>query len=118
MLYTTRVLVCGGRKYEFGAKVFAELNAAEEYYGDIIVIQGGATGADAFAKQWAASKGVCCIEVPAAWEAYDKRAGAIRNGWMLKFVLPHIVMAFPGGNGTNDMCKQASTAGVPVYRFE
>lgn len=115
-MFTTRVLVCGSREYEFGSKVFAELNEAEGYYGDIIVIQGGAKGADAFAKQWALSKGVCCLQVDAAWDAFSKRAGSIRNGWMLKFAAPHIVLAFPGGTGTEDMCKQASAAGLPVYR--
>lgn len=116
-MFTTRVLVCGGRKYPNGSLVFTELNEAEAYYGDIIVIQGGATGADEFAKQWALSKGLCCLEVPAAWDTYNSSAGKIRNGWMLKFAAPHIVMAFPGGAGTEDMCKQAGAAGIPVYRM-
>jgi hypothetical protein len=31
---------------------------------------------------------------------------------------PHVIIAFPGGNGTADMIRQGKKAGVPVYEVK
>lgn len=110
-----RILVCGGRDFDDGHCVFRELNGALEHYGECIIIQGGANGADNLARQWALSRGICCIQVDAPWDKFGKSAGAIRNAWMLQYCAPTIVIAFPGGSGTANMCKLARAAGLPVY---
>ena len=43
-------------------------------------------------------------------------AGPVRNGEMLSRGKPDVVIAFPGGRGTANMCEQAMTAGVRVVR--
>lgn len=112
----SRILVCGGRSYNDWGKVSRTLDSCREWFApNFCIIQGGATGADALAKQWAKLYGICCIQVDAQWGFYDKAAGSIRNQWMLNFCLPELVIAFPGGVGTARMVAIASKAGVPVY---
>lgn len=55
------------------------------------------------------------MRMDANWDFYAKRAGSIRNGWMLKWAQPELVIAFPGGIGTANMKEQAYQAGVPVH---
>jgi hypothetical protein len=45
---------------------------------------------------------------------YNAAAGGIRNQRMLDEEKPNLVVAFPGGNGTADMCRRANSAGLEV----
>lgn len=110
-----RVLVCGGRDYDDYSFMAATLDSlGEEFQGIECVIHGGARGADAKAGLWASMHGICEIIVPSNWDFYGKRAGPLRNGWMLRFCAPDVVVAFPGGRGTSDMVAQAQAAGIRV----
>ncbi len=116
-----RVLVCGGRDYEDGKKVFDVLDEIACVSGQyplgehrLTIIHGAARGADALADQWAVSNWQECEAYPADWDAYGKRAGGIRNQLMLDEGKPDIVVAFPGGAGTRDMVRRAEKAGVEV----
>lgn len=106
------VLVCGGRNYEDFNKVHNTLNHYLNAYSDIIV-QGGARGADALAKEWGREYGVPVIQIDAEWAEYGKAAGVIRNKRMLRLE-PDLVIAFPGGKGTANMIELAKEAGVEV----
>lgn len=113
-----RVLVCGGRDYKDKDFVFDVLAEQHDILGRIdVIIQGGARGADTFAAQWAASRAVPNWEFKADWERYGRGAGAVRNGIMLKDGKPQLVIAFPGGNGTQDMVVRAKKAGLPVVDY-
>ena len=46
---------------------------------DVIIISGGARGVDRTAVDTAKKRGMTCIEYPAQWYMYGKRAAAIRN---------------------------------------
>ena len=112
----SRVLVCGGRDYEDRDKVNATLDYCCQFFEpDFVLIHGSARGADRLAHVWAFFKGCAVIEMKANWDFYGKTAGHIRNEWMLKFAMPDLVIAFPGGPGTRDMIRQAMAAGVDVY---
>lgn len=107
-----KILVCGGREYNDASylnKVLCELSTDK----DVVIIQGGARGADSLAKEWAMNTGVEFIEVKADWNRHGKSAGPIRNNEMLK-LKPDLVVAFPGGRGTDNMVMQASKACVPI----
>jgi hypothetical protein len=104
-----RVIVCGGRDYNDPDHVFRVLTGI----GPTEVIEGGASGADAFAKAWALQRGVQIRTVFADWQKHGRAAGPIRNGEMLK-LNPDAVVAFPGGRGTADMVRQAKAAGIKV----
>lgn len=109
------VLVCGGRRYDDRKAVGGVLSKLRDDRGVACIIQGGATGADYLAKQWGRREGVPVIEIEAQWQRYGKRAGHLRNGWMLDLCKPDLVIAFPGGPGTLNMLTHAAEAEVEVF---
>jgi hypothetical protein len=118
-----RVLVCGGRDYADGKRVFAELDALMRpafAAGDaeFVVIHGNAPGADTLADAWAARRNVGREPYGADWKANGRAAGPIRNARMLAEGRPDLVLAFPGGRGTADMVRKANRAGVKVVTVE
>lgn len=113
-----RLLVCGGRKYKNANWVDRVLNRALHKYGDsLVLIHGGAPGADTLAGEWADRSSVPCVVVPAPWKGMGKKAGPVRNAWMLKLTAPDLIVAFPGGDGTANMIEQATGAGVNIYKI-
>lgn len=118
------LLVTGGRDYAGRTTVFAALDSAHRKHVNLTVIHGACckrtdptelTGADRWAQEWAQIRQRPYIGVPAEWIRFGDSAGPRRNGVMLCY-LPHGVVAFPGGDGTADMCRQAEAAGVAVWR--
>jgi len=78
----------------------------------MLIIQGGAKGADFYAKYWASTNKVEYKEYPAKWNLYQKSAGYYRNLEMLEDGEPDFVLLFAGGNGTKmmlDLCKKTKT---------
>jgi hypothetical protein len=117
-----KILVCGGRDFKRWG-VIAEALRAHMTPGDknVLLIHGGCDGADKFAADWADCNGIHTARVDALWEWYRekgnaKAAGPIRNGVMLALA-PDLVIAFPGGTGTANMCKQAEGAGIRIVRI-
>lgn len=114
-----RVLVCGGRNYDGDGP----WNHVMDVLGEVhmktpisAIIEGGATGADSLARAWAKGHRVKCVTVPADWATHGRAAGPIRNRRMLFDFKPDIVIAFPGGRGTEDMIRQAEQLGIKVMR--
>lgn len=105
------ILVCGSRDSLDFQFVYNYLDTLADVS---TVITGGAPGVDSFAQKWAETEdGIESIVVPANWDKYGLAAGPIRNSEMLK-LNPDVVIAFPGGTGTNDMVTKAKRAGVEV----
>lgn len=113
-----RVIICGGRDLTDANWINRLSDYAEQYGPFTVVIQGGATGADAMAKEWAALNSLPCREYKANWRKYGKRAGPLRNQRMLDEGKPDLVIALPGGRGTADMIVRAQGFGVPVIDVE
>jgi hypothetical protein len=89
--------------------------------GQLVVITGGATGADAEAYHVARHHGYETEVYLADWESYGRAAGPIRNQRMLDEGKPDIVVAFKNDldptlskGGTEHMLKIAQAAGVPT----
>jgi hypothetical protein len=110
----TRLLVCGGRDYSDYWTVHEVLDGFHKATPVTCLIEGGALGADRFARVWAERNGVPVQTFNANWERYGKRAGPMRNWDMLMDGKPDRVIAFPGTSGTANMVYQANVAGVPV----
>ena len=103
------VLVTGGRNFSDRDKfndVMDSLHFAQPFEA---VIHGAASGADTLANLWAFERGVQPVACPALWDYHGKPAGAKRNRAML-LLRPDLVIAFPGGKGTNDMVAAARDA--------
>lgn len=105
--------VTGGRDYTDQARVLFALDSAWAYLGEFHLVHGAARGADALAARWAVLRGVPQTPVPAQWHIHGKSAGRRRNREMLDRGID-VVLAFPGGRGTEDMVNAAQERGIPV----
>lgn len=111
-----RVLVCGGRDFS-DIKLFSEiLNAVDKKYPIATIIHGAAKGADTLAHLWGLDNHKFVWPFPADWEKHGKSAGPIRNIEMLKETTPDLVIAFPGGKGTQHMMDIAKEHGYMVIK--
>jgi hypothetical protein len=109
-----RLLVCGGRDYDDVAFLFRTLDDLHRKHRFVDIVQGGARGADALAKDWAKTHpDIKRWEFKADWKKYGPAAGPIRNQRMLDW-RPDLVVAFAGDKGTADMVWRARAAGVEV----
>lgn len=114
-----RVLVCGGRAYADPHRLERVLDTLNETKGPFgLLIVGDATGADAFAKNWARQRHLQALSFKADWNKHGRAAGPIRNANMLTAGKPDLVVAFPGGPGTKDMVAQARRRGVTVLEVQ
>lgn len=120
---TRRVLVTGSRDWADYTAVMAalsfELMVAEFVGDDMVVIHGGARGADHIADVWART--MACLEVeeyPADWDRYGKAAGHIRNFEMVALGAD-VCLAFPLGEskGTRGCMELADKAGIQVVNY-
>jgi hypothetical protein len=111
-----RILVTGGREFTNQSLVYEKLKER----GASVVIHGGAVGADTCANNYAKEFGLPCLKVEANWDYYGKKAGPIRNQWLLDHCNPEIVLAFPDPNsrGTWHMVKIAREAGIEPNIYE
>ena len=107
-----RVLVCGGRDFTNRDLLHRVLNDHHKRYGITAIIEGNARGADRLAGYWARSNKIDNEKYPANWKKYGKAAGPIRNQEMITVGCPDIVIAFPGGKGTEDMIRKAEQANI------
>ena len=81
--------------------------------GDTIV-HGACAGADRMCAMVARSFGADTEAHPAEWKKYGKAAGPIRNRQMLESGV-NLLVAFPGGRGTNNAVMTARDLGIPVW---
>ena len=120
-----KVLVTGGRTFNDRSWLWAGLDLLHGMQPISELIEGGATGADVRAGEWARARGVKCTVVPAEWGQHSRGlkagqknpAGMIRNNTMAA-MLPDIVLATPGGAGTAHMVGLAKKRGLRVVMLE
>ena len=120
-----RVLVCGSRDFTHRKIIDAALFGLAHIEADLTVMQGGARGADMFAREWADDflpEGHS-LTFLADWKTHGRGAGPIRNQRMLDEGRPDMVLAFVSkplheSRGTADMIRRAMTAGIPSHIVE
>lgn len=108
-----RILVCGGRDYDNYEHVKRVMDSLKSQHTEFILIEGGASGADTLSRIWANNVGIKCETYTANWSRDGRSAGPIRNELMLSTGI-NLVVAFPGGRGTNHMVTIARRDNVPV----
>ena len=119
------VLVSGGRNYTNKDKVFYYLDKVVKAKKDIIIVHGGARGADSLASLFCAQNNIQEKIFNAEWDKYGKKAGYIRNLEMSNFLnnqrrLDNGIFAliFPGGRGTQNMHVLCIENKIPYYKIE
>lgn len=120
---TVRVLVTGSRNWEDRATIERVLTEIKARYGiireDVVIVHGGARGADRMAG-WIAQQLGMKVEVhPADWARHGKRAGYVRNQEMID-TKPDLVLGFMRQNspGTRMCISLAQRAEIPVEVYE
>lgn len=118
--------VGGGRNYNDAAAMQAHLQEVQALAAEqgrrVVVVHGGARGADSLAGAEAARLGIPSITFPAEWDALGKSAGFQRNEEMARFLARARDQygftvhgtPFPGGDGTAHMTDQLTNAGIDV----
>lgn len=112
-----RVVIAGCRDYNNydEAKTYIDLclsDIRKKY--EIVILSGGARGADAIGERYAKENGFNIEKHPAAWEIYGKSAGPRRNKQMAEAC--DFVICFWDGQsrGTGSMIEYAKTYGKPI----
>lgn len=111
------VLVFGGRNYEDRWSLYTALDNIHSGTPIGLVIEGDAGGADRFGGDWARSREVPWLSVPAKWGTHQKAAGPYRNSRM-RDMRPDLGVQCPGGYGTADMRGKLDVLGIPVVEVE
>ena len=110
-----RILVSGSRGWT-DKEVIA---AALPQYGDVLIIHGGARGADKIAGKIAIERGLNQRIFIPEWSKFGKRAGILRNIQMLKEGMPDEGLVFWDGKsrGAKHMLDLLRKAEIPTQLF-
>ncbi|AOZ64863.1 DrpA-like ssDNA binding protein [Mycobacterium phage Louie6] len=117
-----RVLITGSRDWVARTAIWNALNAElhQFQHEGIVIVHGGARGADDIADRWAwgARQSGWPVQIEkheAEWDEHGKRAGVIRNQKMVDLGAD-VCHAFPlqGSVGTRHCMARAIAAGIPV----
>lgn len=120
----TKLLVCGSRTINNSEWVFSEIekyiSESNLQYSDIHIIEGGASGVDKIAKQFAQSKNISVIEMAADWKAYGRAAGPIRNEQMVRLCDQCLILWDGKSRGTKndiDLCDKYNKSNkIVIYK--
>lgn len=108
-----KVIVCGGRDFTDTGFIYKTLDKYHKVNQFSELIEGDARGVDRIAGYWARKNKINNRKFPANWHLYGKAAGFIRNREMI-FENPELIIAFPGGAGTNQMISLAKYYKIPL----
>ena len=112
-----RVVIAGCRDYNNydEAKPYIDFclsNIRKE--NNIIIVSGGASGADALGQRYAKENGFTIERYPAEWHKYGKSAGPKRNDKMAK-ICDYVICFWDGkSRGTKSMINYARKYGKPI----
>ena len=79
-------LVVGSRTFNDYELMKRKLDKLLQNQDKVVIVSGGAKGADSLAEQYAKEKGYILKVFPAQWSKYGNRAGYIRNEEMHQYI--------------------------------
>lgn len=122
---TVRIMVTGSRHWQDRGTLTSALERGHTYLvngrphlyeAPVVLVHGGARGADQMASSIAYGLGWQQEEHKADWSAHGKGAGLKRNQAMVDAGADLLIACpLPGSKGTWDCMKRAVEAGIPVY---
>ena len=125
------ILVCGGRKYSDVDKLYCALDSVVDKQGlwhpdypnncvgqELLIVSGGARGADSLARDWAEVRGARINEYFPNWSKYGLRAPALRNGDMFEHERVNLVLAFSPDANAENVVGLANKAKIMVTRIK
>jgi len=109
-----RVLVAGSRAFADYPLLCATLDRLLAGRGPVVVVSGGAGGADRLGERYAADRGLPVERYVPDWGAHGRAAGPIRNREMVAKCALAVFFWDGASPGTADAIARARKAGVPV----
>ncbi len=111
-----KIAVVGSRTFQDYARLELALDKLILMFPgkEVVIVSGGANGADSLAEQYASIRGYKTEIFEADWTTYGKAAGFKRNGQIVEGA--DFLVAFWNGSsrGTNNVVNKATTAMKPV----
>ncbi len=109
-----RVIVCGSRNWIDRDLIATVIQEHRDEHGDgLVVVHGGARGADRIAAEEAGRLGIATEAHPADWERYGKPAGHVRNEEMAQAGALKVEAFWDGkSRGTWGMIEVAKRHGI------
>jgi predicted Rossmann-fold nucleotide-binding protein len=111
------IVVCGGRDFNDEPFIREALDLANNQLQIEVLIHGNCEGVDKLSGKWARDNGVQEVIVPPNWKLHGKAAGPIRNSVMLD-LNADVLVAFPGGSGTDNITNQANKKRIKVITIK
>lgn len=114
-----KILITGSRGWTDRNKVEHAIKNYGGLENSVIIVHGGAVGADSIANSIAKSYGLVCHVHYPNWNKFGKKAGIIRNEEMLLKENPDVVLAFwdRKSPGTKHMMDFATSQGYEVIQI-
>ncbi|NVZ99610.1 DUF2493 domain-containing protein [Pseudomonas gingeri] len=113
-----RVLICAGRYYMNASMCRKVLEAYQQVRRIEVLIHGGNQYLGSTLEDWARETGTHIVRYPSNWQLYGKQAERRRNQFMLLDSEPDLVLAFPGGNDTEELVAQARAIGIETLPID
>lgn len=115
-------LVVGSRTFNDYELMKQKLDKLLQNQKKVVIVSGGARGADTLAIQYAKERGYSVKVFPAQWEKYGKRAGYVRNEQMHEYISKverRGVVAFWDGqsHGTEHNFSMCKKYGNPIRKI-
>lgn len=118
-------LVAGSRCFEDVVLLFDKLDYFLQRQEEVLIVHGGAQGADSIAAQYAEHRGFETKVFLPDWEGLGKKAGFVRNKEMIDFISKYpnkgCVVFWDGeSKGTAHTIKLTKEYGIPlrVIKFD
>lgn len=112
-----RVIIAGSRHYADYSQlrdVCDNLLADKCQTYRIVIVSGGAQGADSLGENYARERGYALKRYPAQWDKYGRAAGPIRNAEMARNADALVLFWNGKSRGSLNMKEEAEKIGLPV----
>ena len=109
-----RLAVVGTRTFERADLVDTHLDRWRETHADLVVVSGGAMGADRLAASYAKRHNLPLIQYRADWARHGRRAGALRNKQIVDNADAVIAFWDEQSPGTRITLDMAARSGIPA----
>lgn len=112
-----RVIIAGSRHYADYSQlrdVCDNLLADKCQTHRIVIVSGGAQGADSLGENYARERGYALKRYPAQWDKYGRAAGPIRNAEMARNADALVLFWNGKSRGSLNMKQEAEKIGLPV----
>jgi hypothetical protein len=109
-----QILVSGSLSFDNYDLLCATLDRLLAEKENVVIVSGGAKGAELLGERYAEERGLGLKQFPADWDRYGRGAKVIRNAQLID-AAEHAVFFWDGkSKGTADAIGKAEAKGIPV----